>query len=219
MTGKDKLAINLYETSTFRAKVNGVPVVVHQQTNYPWDGRIAIALEVDQPTEFDLRLLIPNFVESGTIQVSGSKQDIPLEAGKYATLHRRWSGKTKIILNLPMPIVAHQRKGRYALSRGPIVLAAEGIHGKAATFQTVYPDLSSLQQASWKSGETGFKTANQRIWAIERHPVYLKGERTKLENKTSWSELTLVYRPYCEAGISGEVMSVWLPMLPSNKDD
>ncbi len=213
MTGKGKLAINLYETSTFRANVNGTPVVVHQQTNYPWDGRIAIDLEVEKPAEFDLQLLVPNFVKSGTIQVAGSKQNIPLEAGKYATLHRRWSGKTKILLNLPMPIIAHQRKGRYALSRGPIVLAAEGIQGKAATFQNVIPDLSSLQQASWKPGETGFKTANQRIWAIERHPIYLKGERTNLESKPSWSKSTLVYRPYCEAGTSGEIMSVWLPML------
>jgi len=219
MTGKDKLAINLYETSTFRANVNGTPVVVHQQTNYPWDGRIAIDLEVDQPTEFDLQLLIPGFVQSATIQLAGSKQNIPLEAGKYATLHRRWSGKTKILLNLPMPIVAHKRKGRYALTRGPIVLAAEEIQAKDATFQNVIPDLSSLQQASCKQGQTGFKTADQRIWAIQRHPIYLKGKRTNLENKPSPGKSTLVYRPYCEAGTSGQIMSVWLPMLPSSKHD
>jgi DUF1680 family protein len=215
MTGKDKLAINLYETSTFRANVNATPVVVHQQTNYPWDGRIAIDLEVDQPAEFDLQLLIPSFVQSATIQLSGSKQNIPLEAGKYATIHRTWSGKTKILLNLPMPIVAHQRNGRYALSRGPIILALEEIKAKDATFQTVYPDLSSLQQAFWKQGEIGFKTTNQRIWAIERHPLYLKGKKTNLENKPSSSKLIMVYRPYCEAGTSGQIISVWLPMLPS----
>jgi len=214
MTGKDKLAINLYETSTFRANVNGTPVVVHQQTNYPWDGRIAIDLEVDKPTKFDLQLLIPSFVQSATIELSGLKQNIPIKAGKYATVHRRWSGKTKIILNLPMPIVAHQRNGRYALSRGPIILALEEIQGKAATFQTVIPDLSSLQQASWKQSEIGFETANQRIWAIERHPIYLKGKRTNLENKPSSSKLTLVYRPFCEAGTSpGQTFSIWLPML------
>lgn len=219
MTGKDKLAINLYETSTFRANVNGTPVVVHQQTNYPWDGRIAIDLEVNQPTEFDLQLLVPNFVKSGTIQVAGSKQNIPLKAGKYATIHRKWSCNTKILLQFDMPLVVHQRNGRYALSRGPIVLALEEIQGKAATFQNVIPDLSSLQQASWKQGEIGFKTANQRIWAIEQHPLYLKGKKTNLENEPSSSKLTLVYRPYCEAGTSGQIMSVWLPMLPSIKHD
>jgi len=216
MTGKDKLAINLYETSTFRANVNGTAVVVHQQTNYPWDGRIAIDLEVDQSTEFDLQLLIPNFVKSAAMEVAGSKQNIPLEAGKYATVHRRWSGKTNIILNLPMPIVEHQRDGRHALSRGPIVLALEEIHNGSATFENVLPELSSLQQASWKQSGTGFKTANQRIWAIERHPIYIKGKKTNLENKTSSGELTLVYRPYCEAGTSGQTFSIWLPMLVKN---
>jgi uncharacterized protein len=219
MTGKNKLAINLYETSTFRANINGTPVVVHQQTNYPWDGRIAIDLKVNQPTEFDLQLLVPNFVKSGTIQVAGSKQNIRLKAGKYATIHRKWSGSTKILLQFDMPLVAHRRNGRYALSRGPIVFALDQIQDKAATFQNVIPDLSSLQQASWKQGETGFKTVNQRIWAIEQHPLYLKGKKTSLENGPSFSILTLVYRPYCEAGTSGQIMSVWLPMLSPIKHD
>jgi DUF1680 family protein len=214
MSGKDTLAINLYETSTFRASVNGVPVVVHQETNYPWDGRVTIDLEVDQPTAFDLKLLIPNFAQSATIQVSGSKQNIPIEAGNYATLRRTWSGKTQIVLDLPMPVVAHERDERYALSRGPIVLALEGIEDDAATFQNVIPDRSSLQQASWKQGEMGFGTADQRTWAIERHPIYLKGKRANAENKTPSSEVTLVYRPYCEAATSpGQIFSVWLPML------
>jgi len=214
MTGKDKLAINLYEKSTFRTSVNGTPVSVCQQTDYPWDGRIAIELEVNQPTEFDLQLLIPGFAQSATIEISGSKQNMPIKAGNYATVHRTWSGKTKIILNLPMPVVAHQRNGRYALSRGPIILALEEIQGKAAKFQNVIPDLSSLQQASWKQGETGFETADQRLWAMERHPVYLKGKETNLGNKPSPGELALVCRPFCQAGTSpGQTFSIWLPML------
>jgi len=214
MSGKDRLAINLYETSTFRATVNGASVVVNQQTNYPWDGHIAIDLEVDQPTEFDLQLLIPNFAQSATIQVSGSKQNAPIEAGKYATLHRTWSGKTQIIIDLPMPVVAHERDERYALSRGPVIFAIEGIEDDAETFRNVVPDLSSLQQASWKPGEAGFDTVNHRIWAIERHSVYVKGKKINAVDGASPNKLTLTYRPYCEAGTSrGQIFSIWLPML------
>jgi DUF1680 family protein len=218
MTGKDKLAINLYETSTFRASVNKIPVVVSQQTNYPWDGQITINLEVEQPTEFDLQLLIPNFAKSATIHVAGKKQNLPIKAGEYATVNRRWSGKTKIILNLPMPIVAHQRNERYALSRGPLILAVEGTQGKVATFQNVVPDLSSLKKASWGQPEISFETASQRIWAIERHPIYLKGKKTNLENKTSSNKVNLVYRPFFETGTSPwQTFSIWLPMLGHNK--
>jgi hypothetical protein len=220
MTGKDNLAINLYETSTFRANVKGIPVVVRQQTNYPWDGHIVIDIEVEKPTEFDLQLLIPGFAQSATIQLSGAKLNIPIEAGKYATVHRTWSGKTKIILNLPMPIVAHQLNGRYALSRGPIILALEDIQGKTALFQNVIPDLSSVKKASWEEPEISYETANQRIWAIERHRVNLKGKEINPENKSASSELTLVYRPFCEVGTSPwQTFSIWLPMLDPDDDE
>jgi DUF1680 family protein len=220
MTGEDKVVINLYETSTFRASVNGVPVVVRQQTRYPWDGHIAIEIEVEQPTEFDLQLLIPNFAQSATIQLSGSKQKIPIEAGKYATLHRKWSGKSKIVLDLPMPIDAHQRDGRYALSRGPIILALEEIQGKSVSFQNVIPDLSFLKEASWEQPEIRYETANQRIWAVERHGVHLKGKEINRQNNSSSSEIILVYRPYCEAGTSPwQTFSIWLPMLGQMDED
>jgi len=214
MTGKDKLAINLYETSSFRANVKNTGIVVYQQTNYPWDGVVAISVETDQPVEFDLQLLIPNFVKSGTIQVAGSKQDIPLEAGKYATIGRKWSCNTKILLQFDMPLVAHQRKGRYALSRGPIILALEEIQGKAATFQQVVPDLSSLNQAYALRPAEGLKTSHQRVWAIEQHPMHIKGKKINIDDKRSSGEVNLVYRPYCEAGTSGETISIWLPMSP-----
>lgn len=220
MTGKDKLAINLYETSTFRASIKGTPVVVRQQTDYPWDDHIDIEVDVEQPVEFDLQLLIPNFAQSATIHASGAKQNGPIEAGKYATVHRRWSGKTKIVLNLPMPMVAHQRHGRIALSRGPIVLALEEIHGGDATFQDVVPDLSSLRQASWEEPDVVYETTYQQTRATERHRVTLKGKKTSLEDKPSSSEITLVYRPYCEAGTSPwQIFSVWLPMLDREDND
>ncbi len=219
MTGENKLAINLYETSTFRTSVNGTMVVVSQQTNYPWDGTIAIELEVNEPTEFDLELLIPGFAESATITLDGSNPDLPIEAGKYAVVSRIWSGKTKINLDLPMPVVAHQRNGRYALSRGPIILALEEIHEKPATFQNVIPDISSLEKASWEQPEIRYETANRSIRAIERHKLSVKGKEINPENKSS-GETTLVYRPFFEAGTSPwQTFSIWLPTMDDVPDE
>jgi len=213
MTGKNRLAVNLYETSTYRTIVNGTPVVVHQKTNYPWDGYVAIDLEVDQPISFDLKLLIPNFVQSASVQLDGSKQNIPIEAGNYASLQRTWSGNTKVVLNFDMPVVEHERDGRIALSRGPIILALEGIEGGDATFHTVKPDISFLKQASFKQGETGFSAVDHRYWAINRHPIYLKGKGINPENNSVNSDLTLIYRPFSESGPRGETFSIWLPMM------
>ncbi len=204
MTGKDKLAVNFYETSTFKGKVNGVEVTVHQKTDYPFgDGRVSIEVEVNQPVKFDLQLLIPSFVESGELSVAGLKQYIPLEAGKYAAVRRTWSGKTQILLRFDMPIVAHERPGRrnvrYAVSRGPLVFAYEKTAKDGIVPQEVVPDLSFLDEASFDAS----------------HTMHVKGKIIASESKKAPRNVILNYKPYCEAGISGELISVWLPMLPS----
>lgn len=208
MTGKDKLAVNLYETSTFKGKVNGVDVTVRQETDYPWDDRISIEVDTSRPVEFDLQLLIPKFVQSGQIRVSDVRQKVSLEAGKYATVHRSWSGKTQIVLKFDVPVLAHERNGRYALSRGPIVLALDRIEPEEITPQDVMPDLAYLKR---RGATKGFD-------AGERHPLRVKGKKVTAEGEDSHSEINLVYRPYSEAGVSGETISIWLPMVLRRSD-
>ena len=202
MTGKEKIAVNLYETSTFRTKIKGAAVTISQKTDYPWDGRILVEVAVDRPVEFDLQLLIPNFVRTGDIIIDGPVNAEHLRPGSYENLHRRWTGKTQLEVRFDMPIVAHKRKGRYALSRGPIILALEKIENEGVAAHDVMPDLSYLKQ----QGRTrGFE-------AGQRHPIRIKGKRVSAE--ASSSQVTLVYRPYSEAGVSGESISIWLPKLP-----
>lgn len=220
MTGKDRLAINLYENSTFKANISGTDVVVRQQTNYPWDGTVSIDLKVDRPAEFDLQLLMPDFVKPGTIQINGVKQNIELKAGKYATIGRKWSANTEILLQLDMPVVAHERDGRHALSRGPIILALERVKNQTATVQQVVPDLSALDKAYGIWPHDKIKgVAHRRFWALEQHIIQVKGKKIDTDDKDSSGDLILVYKPYCEAGTFGQAISVWLPMMPETKSD
>ena len=203
MTAKDKLAINLYETSQFKGEVGGVDVTVRQQTDYPWDGRISIEVETAKPVSFDLQLLVPQFVQSGRIRVAGSKRKIPLEAGEYATIHRTWSGTTEVAIQFDMSMAVHEWKGRYALSRGPIILALEKVETEGASTQEVLPDASYLKQ----QGRTLAFEAGQR------HPIHVKGRKISTTGGAS-SDVSLLYRPYCEAGASGENVCIWLPTPP-----
>ncbi|MBL7154216.1 MAG: glycoside hydrolase family 127 protein [Phycisphaerae bacterium] len=204
MTAKDKLAVNLYENSQFKGEFGGVDVTVRQQTDYPWDGRISIEVETAKPVSFDLQLLVPQFVQSGQIRVAGSKRKIPLEAGKYATIHRNWSGKTEVAIQFDMPMAVHEWKGRYALSRGPIILALEKVETEGVSTREVVPDASYLKQQG-------------RILAFEagrRHPIHVKGRKISTAGGAS-SDVSLLYRPYCEAGTSGESVCIWLPTPPA----
>jgi len=211
MTAKDALAVNIYETSTFKGDINGVSVTVQQNTDYPWDGDISMTIEVDRPVKFDLQLLVPGFVQSGEVVVSGSKIT-DIKAGTYFNIRREWSGKTPVKIRFDMPPVLHTRvyneKKRYAISRGPVVLALEKIMAENIQPCEVIPELNSLDQAFSKG------------WAKRgtQNTVIIKGKKISPESKNSSGTIDLVFKPYCQAGMNHEVINIWLPAPIQKKD-
>ncbi len=129
---------------------SGRTVTLTQQTRYPWDGRIRIAVDPKDAGDFTLKVRIPGwargeavpgdlyrFIDSGEssapirLTVNGTEQPLALDHG-YATITRAWQKKDIVELSLPMPVhriaasakVAADR-GKVALQRGPIVYCAE----------------------------------------------------------------------------------------------
>jgi uncharacterized protein len=123
-------------------------VKLTQQTRYPWDGQVRIAVTPDRARSFGIKVRIPGwarnepvpsdlyrFTDSAAdpvvLKVNGAAADVTIDKG-YATLSRTWRAGDVIDLTLPMPvrrIAAHDSveadKGRVALQRGPLVYAAE----------------------------------------------------------------------------------------------
>jgi uncharacterized protein len=140
---------NLYATGTATITLaHGTPITLSQETNYPWDGRVRIAIGVVSPATFALKLRIPGWAreqvvpsdlytfaddatESPTLMVNGEVMNIEIDNG-YATIERRWANGDTVELSLPMParrVIAHANvascRGRVAVQRGPIVYCAE----------------------------------------------------------------------------------------------
>jgi hypothetical protein len=207
MTGPRRLTVNLYETSTFRGEVEGVPVTVRQTTDYPWDGRVRLVVTPQRPVEFELQLLVPFFASKASLRIGrGSQWEEPgarLAPGTYAGISRLWSGETTIELAFDMPAVAHERAGRFAISRGPLVLAYDEAinHGLRGT--GVVPDASRLGESAWRPAAAELHgSPGGRVLAVPGKQLPLAAG--------SGSPL-LLYRPFCEAGSAGGVMSVYLP--------
>src|SRR5262249_45424606 len=60
-TGKDGLYVNLYIGGTMTIpSVAGTRVVMKQQTNYPWDGKVAITVNPQESKNFTLHVRVPN---------------------------------------------------------------------------------------------------------------------------------------------------------------
>lgn len=145
----DSIWVNLYVASTADIKLdNGRDVKIAQETKYPWDGAVKIALHPDQTSPLTVYVRIPGWArnqpvasdlyrfadtskQSPTLKVNGRAVPVKIEKG-YVAIARTWKEGDTISLDLPMPVrrveanteVAADR-GRVALERGPIVYAAE----------------------------------------------------------------------------------------------
>lgn len=131
-SGQD-IAVHLYVQGSAKLKMAGQDVILRQKTDYPWDGKVSIGLDIARPAAFGLRLRIPGWCRSWKLKVNGKPIAVKPELG-YIRIERQWTGGDTVELDLSMPVErvhAHPKVqanvGRVALRRGPIVYCLEGI--------------------------------------------------------------------------------------------
>jgi hypothetical protein len=146
-------------------------VTVRQQTEYPWDGRVAMTIDAERPIAFSLKLRRPGWLDAGpfgtdlyrfegpaladgvVVTVNGEAVTPALEDGWF-TLVREWTPGDRIELALPMPVrrvAGHPSMeaadGRAAIQRGPIVYSLEGIDNDGRVLDVVLPLDAALEPA------------------------------------------------------------------------
>ena len=136
------VAVHLYAQGTAKFQLAGQQVALRQETNYPWDGKVRLKLELEREAAFTLKLRIPGWCEKATLALNGKNMALKTAKG-YATIQRKWRGGDKVDLALAMPVqrlYAHPKVrmncGRVALQRGPLVYCLEGVDNG--------PDLNAL---------------------------------------------------------------------------
>ena len=149
-TRGDELYVNLYAGNTARIHLEGGAIDVRMETDYPWDGRVRLAITPESPgREITLRLRIPGWARNEpapgglyrfakdsdarpTLHVQGVGE-VPLSMDDgYATVRRVWQADDVLTLELPMPIRrvlcderVKENRGKTALQRGPLVYCVE----------------------------------------------------------------------------------------------
>jgi uncharacterized protein len=126
------LWVNLYDGNTLNTQLGGKQLRLRQTTNYPWDGKVAFAVEKWAGGEFELKLRIPSWAESAEIAVNGQPVELQARPGSYAALKRTWQAGDHVALTLPMPtrlIESHplveETRHHVAVQRGPVVYCLE----------------------------------------------------------------------------------------------
>ena len=144
----NELYVNLYAANTATLALGGKSVTIQQDTNYPWDGDIAIKVLQNKAKAFNMMVRIPGWVQSQVvpsdlyaynddifstyeITVNGQKVDSELENG-YMVINRNWKKGDVVRIHFDMPVrtvVASPRvsddRGRVAVERGPLVYCTE----------------------------------------------------------------------------------------------
>lgn len=111
---------------------DGRVVSLAQQTEYPWDGTVAVT--IGAAGGFNVNIRVPGWVGAGwTLTVNGAPVDQTVVKG-YATISREWNAGDQIELRLPMPVerveshpFAVDNQNRVALMRGPILYCVEAV--------------------------------------------------------------------------------------------
>ena len=143
-TDDQGIYVNLFVGSSVNVgKIAGTGVQVVQTTDYPWSGKVSIAVNPQQEARFAIRIRVPHRNVSGlytsapasdgitSLSVNGAAVTPAIEMG-YAVITRAWKAGDRVELELPMivqRVKADERVaadvGRVALRRGPIVYNIE----------------------------------------------------------------------------------------------
>jgi uncharacterized protein len=113
------------------ATFGDVPVKIRLEGNYPWSGKMTLSVEPARPVEFALYLRIPDWADEIELEIEGDEEPAEYEAG-YAVFRRTWRAGDRLRIEFDMQprwVEAHpkvrENLGRVALTRGPLVYAAE----------------------------------------------------------------------------------------------
>ena len=188
--------VNLYMGNTAEVKVGNKNVTLTQETNYPWEGAVALTVGTKSPVKTQVRMRIPAWCENYTLAVNGAAVEAPVEKG-YAVIDRKWKDgdKVELVLDMPVEVVAadprvKENEGLRAVQRGPLVYCIEEVDNK--------------------EGFEDLKIAENAEFTTEFRPDFLRGV---VAVTAKVGDQTLNYIPYYtwdnrEAG----KMKVWVPL-------
>lgn len=122
MTSQDGgIAAVAYAPSYVDVTLQGIPVQIKLETNYPFDSTLTFTVLTPAPLTFPLYLRIPGWATGATVSV-GQEALHAVTSGQFYRLEREWHAGDVVKLLLPMPVQVERRyNNSIAMSRGPLV--------------------------------------------------------------------------------------------------
>ena len=218
--------VNLYGSNTLETVLlNGEPLKLTLETNYPWDGAVKITVNEGPTGEFGLLLRIPGWAEGVTVRVNGEVVSPNPVPGQYFKLLRKWSAGDTVELDLPLPVrlleahpLVEETRNHVAVMRGPVVYCLESpdLDTNVRPSEVFMPRDIAFHPQPVNSPDGPLEgvvalEGRARMVPEQRGKVqpFLRGLRT-----ASLSEIDIKMVPYYAWANRGKSeMTVWLPLV------
>jgi hypothetical protein len=185
-THDNGLLAAIYGPCEVTAKVGpaGQRVTITEETEYPFDGKIRMAVQADQPVEFPLHVRIPAWAEGAVVRVGGQQQ--AARPGTIFVLNRRWQPGDVAEIDLPMHLRVEQRFNKaVAIQRGPLYFALRMGH--------------DYREFPWDNPQVGpGKLAAKPVREKSGFPVF----DWEIYPSTPWNYALVVDRDHPESSLS-----------------
>ncbi len=221
------LWVNLFIGSNTSVKIDNTNVDVNMQTNYPWDGKVAINILPEKPTAFDVYIRIPGWTQNDIVDgnlyfvsnnaekqtpqffVNGKAVDFKQQNG-YAIISNEWKKGDVISFEYAMPVLEVSSKkevlydnDRIALQRGPIVYCVEGADNNNKAWNFIFNNDAPLQTIN-------YSVLNEPVIAIQAKAKVMQPSADGSALQTTEKTITAIpYYTWCNRGKNE--MQVWLP--------
>jgi Uncharacterized protein conserved in bacteria len=217
----DSLYINLFMSNHAHVSIHGTQIELIQQTGYPWNGQINIAVNPEKRTAFTIKLRIPEWAQNKAVpgnlytyigensekvilRINGKDEKHGINKG-YIEITKEWIKGDKIELILPMTIrrvIANEKvqddNDKVAFEYGPIVYCAEEIDNDNQLSNLSIPDNAKLriEKQNILSNSVNIIAGN----------VYVKSSKA---GKKGYNLTLVPYYLWSNRGIGK--MKVWFP--------
>lgn len=154
---KSGVQIHQYATAQLDVVVQGEPVQIVMESEYPWQGQITLTMNVAPSLPWALSLRLPQWCRKYNVWLNGDAVDIQPDDNGYLTIERSWQVGDVVRLDLhmePVFVVPHPRidvlRDCVSIQRGPLVYCFEA-HDQ--------PDGLDLLDVAVVTGEALLETA------------------------------------------------------------
>jgi len=204
--------------------INGLPVKLNVTTEYPWQGQVTFQVVESGNSPWTLSIRNPQWSQSPTLSINGTKVKDPKCEKGYLVLERTWQIDDTVELDLGMEAILLESNPRVdatreclAIQRGPIIYCLE------SRDQDINSNLLDIQidpiqplQSHWHDSllggvitvkASGYYT-NMELW----QGILYRQARAADSQQAQRQPISLVAIPYYAWGNRGiESMRIWIP--------